>query len=750
MSQMSLATLVKRCCMSRSRKLPLLTGIVLAVFIGLLGCVTSLSLAPLPLSLSPFNLIGDDEGVKARFVDREGSPLSFTYLNRFNRHHSVHSSEIPLFLMQAVVRAEDKRFYRHRGIDLIALTNALFINGAKGKIVRGGSTITEQVARIITPRPRGIWSRWLYAVEAIRLERYFPKQEILEFYLNQAPFSSRRRGVVEAARHLLSRDLSTLSRLEMCALAVALRAPSLLNPHTKQGQKQVRKRVLLLLDQLRDEGTISQEERELIGEQKLSPQEGSTLVDASHFLRFLMKDRVFDKSTVVTTIDSSLQAYVGKVLERRVERLSSRGVVDGGVVVVDNKGGDVRAWSCAGRGGCSSVDPVTALRQPGSTLKPFLYGLTLERGWSSATLLNDAPLALPAGRGLKDFRNFSNRFYGPVTLRVALANSLNIPAIHAIRFVRHSDLLRVLQALGFRSLDKHSHHYGEGLALGNGEVSLFELVNAYRTFANRGVYSPLRMTVDESREGGTRVFSSGVSSIILDILSDNEARSLEFDGDLLSLPRETAIKTGTSTDFRDAWIVGVSSRYTVGVWMGDLMRSSMREVTGSEGPGVVLRSIFAYLERDGMSRPLPQSDGVERRRICALTGRLAGERCPSRDELFIEGSHPHDVCSGDHEDLGRLVLQPDEIRDVRIVLPTPGLQLAVDARIPEAFQEFPFLLEAQEEPRAVSWILNGEELSGRGRRFLWRVRRGHHTLHAIVESFAGDKRVTQEVRFEVK
>lgn len=682
-----------------------------------------------------------------RFLDRSGTPLSYTFLNRLNLHHTVHSSEIPSFLIQAVIRAEDKRFYLHRGVDPIAIVHAFMTNLRALRIVRGGSTISEQVARIITPRRRGVWGRWMSALEALRLEWHFGKQEILEFYLNQAPFPAQRRGIVEGARYLFSRNISTLSRKEMCAMAVSLRAPSLLDITTARGLPRVSTRVDRLVSQLKGDGILSTGDEEFIRGQLLSPRLGAPLVDASNFLRHLKNTRSFPTPSVVTTIDGVLQDFVTKILTRRVQSLRSRGVTDGGALVVDNVSGDVLAWSCAGGDGCSGIDPVTALRQPGSTLKPFLYATALEKGWHAATIVDDAPLALPAGTGLKDFRNFSNRYHGPVTVRTALANSLNIPAVLALRSVGGSEFLRQLHQLGFHSLGEHSQHYGEGLALGNGEVSLLELVTAYRSFATRGVLSPFRMV--EGDKGFRRsVYRPEVASIILDILSDSEARSLEFEGDLLSLPHMTAIKTGTSTDFKDAWIIGVSSRYTVGVWMGDLFRSSMREITGSEGPGMVLRAVFAYLERDGKGRPLPR-EGVEVKRVCTLSGGLARESCPSRDEVFTSHASPHHYCAG-HSDPSMRGVASSSAESPRITLPTPGLQLALDPRIPQDLQEFPFVVETPTPVKSVLWIIDGKELRGEGRRLLWRVSKGDHSLRAIVESIDGQEAGTSEIRFSVR
>ena len=296
-------------------------------------------------------------------------------------------------------------------------------------------------------------------------------------------------------------------------------------------------------------------------------------------------------------------------------------MTDGALLVVDHTRDEVLAWVNGGGfeqevGG--QIDMVTTPRQPGSALKPFVYALAMERGWTPATVLDDAPLAEAVGNGLHSFRNYSRHYYGPVRLRDALGNSLNVPAVKAVQFTGRSDLQLRLRELGIESLSEHPDFYGDGLALGNGELSLFELVRAYTVLARGGVLRPLRFTLDAPATGESRrVFDPEVSSLVADILSDPDARALEFGRrSILALPRPTAVKTGTSNDYRDAWAVGFTDRYTVGVWMGNVDRRSMKEITGSVGPGLVLRAVFAELYRNEDAKPLFLSRKLRQAPIC--------------------------------------------------------------------------------------------------------------------------------------
>jgi penicillin-binding protein 1C len=709
----------------------------------ILTAVTAASLKPVPQVL--LKVPGT---VKPQVLDRRGQPLTITYQNHWNLHDRRALHEIPGFLQQAFILAEDKRFHAHNGVDWGARLHALWQNLIHGRVVRGASTVSEQVVRLLQPRPRTIWSRWLEGWQARRLEGVFSKADILEFYLNQVPYGANRRGVVQAARHYFDRDLATLNRHEMLALAVLVRAPSRLDP--RRDEAALQKSVETLARRARREGLISPQELAQVSAGRLDLASPSLPVHARHFAEHVLR-RLSDRglanvARIHTTLDAELQRKAQAILDERLASLADHDVHNAALLIVNHDSDEILAWVGAheGQGSAASwYDPVVVPRQPGSTLKPFVYAAALEKGWTAATLIDDSPLAERVLRGLHDYRNYSRRHYGPVRLRDALGNSLNVPAVKAVQHVGNDHFLERLNRLGVQSLRQHPDYYGDGLALGNGEITLLELVGAYATLARHGVYRPLRSIQTSRSQAETRlVFSPEVSSLIADILSDQDARTLEFGrGSLLQFPVQTAIKTGTSSDYRDAWAIAFNRHYTAGVWMGNLNDQPMEQVTGARGPVLVLRSLFAELNRYTATASLRRSATLVMARICRDTGGPANGTCATRDEWFRRGKVP-------------VAATPRPMHDGRAGLrrPSNGLMLAMDPRIPDDLEAFEFLLEGFEDARHIEWYVDGRAVhSGRTGVYLWPLTRGDHVAWAKVWRHPDDGAyLTPAVTFSVK
>lgn len=704
----------------------------------------------------PARLAAEADGTASpQYLDRNGQPLTVTFRHDWNLTDQKSLHDIPPLLRAAFIHAEDRRFFEHGGVDWRARAGALAQNLRNLRAVRGASTITEQVVRLWQPRPRTLWSRWLEGFEAGAFESRFAKAAILEFYLNQVPYARQRRGVAQAARDYFDRDLDTLNAKEMLALAVLVRAPTRFDP--QRAPRVLDAAIARLGKRLDAAGLLTDADRAALAGPPFDLRRGELPPVASHFVQHLRsRGLAAGQARVATTLDAGLQARAQALLDGRVRDLAERGADDGAILVVDHVSNEVLVWVNAGafsaeRG--SQIDLVTSPRQPGSTLKPFLYGLALERGWTAATIIDDSPLARPVGRGLHDVHNYSRQYYGPLRLRDALGNSLNVPAMRAAEFVGHDKLLARLRAAGFTSLTQHPDHYGDGLALGNGEVSLLELVQGYATLARGGIWRPLRLLRDEPISGeARRVYREEDATLIAHILSDPQARMLEFRGSLLQLPVQTAVKTGTSTDYRDAWAVGFNDRYTVGIWMGNLDRQPMREITGSTGPALVLRSVFAELNRHRETQALYLSASLQPLRICRVTGLRARPDCPSLTEWFLPKQSPAPVCQhkhGSHDTQSILAGNSP----VKLLQPTPGLEIALDPRIPPAQQAFAFKLDTYAEPQKTEWLLNGKRIAvGKTgeREHLWPLARGTHLVQARVW-LPGQKAVTtEEVRFVVK
>ena len=429
-----------------------------------------------------------------------------------------------------------------------------------------------------------------------------------------------------------------------------------------------------------------------------------------------------------TTLSAPLQQEIQDILDHRLRDLKRRGVQNGAVLAVDHQKNEILAWV---NGGSvdevqdSWIDPVVTPRQPGSTLKPFLYALALEKGWTTATLVEDLPLAAPVGHVLHTFHNYSRTHYGPLPLRYALGNSLNTPAVRTIQYVGVHNFLRCLENLGIHSLHRHPDYYGEGLALGNGEITLLELVRAYTVLASRGVYRPLKTIMDDEDRAhkGVRVFSTETASLMGNILSDPDARRLEFgQGSLLRFPVQTAVKTGTSSDYRDAWAVGYNDRFTVGVWVGNLDHQATHGVTGASGPALVLRSVFAELNRNRQTQALFLSPQLVKVDICRETAQPFDDRCSSVSEWFVPGTEPR----------SKLSPRPD-IKQPYLQRPTHGLQLAMDPRIPDNHEAFQFQMANLPENATVDWYVDGKLLATTPtRNYLWPLARGTHLAMARV------------------
>ncbi len=711
---------------------------------AVLGLLTLGSLKPVAESLH--DIASRTQNI--RIVDRGGVPLGISYQNRWNSFDHIPLYEVPAFLKDAFVISEDQHFFTHHGVDWGARFSALLQIFKQGHAVRGASTMTEQVVRLINPRPRTLWSRWLEGFEAMLLERGTSKAEILEFYLDQVPYAANRRGIVQAARYYFARDLSTLNQKEMLALVVLVRAPTAYDLY--KNPEKIEGAVMRLAGQMQKAGKITAEEFSKIKTQNIKTEKAVLPVEARHFARFVrLSAPQTQTGTLHTTLDSSLQKQVQNILNNRLKTLAHKHVSNAAALVADFKTGEILAW-VVGAGAQEDkngeIDTLTTPRQPGSALKPFLYARALDKGtrdkgWTPATLLDDSPLAKAIGTGFHNFRNYSNTHYGFITLREALGNSLNIPALLTIQYVGAGDYLGLLQKLGFQSLSQSSEIYDEGLALGNGEVTVLEMVQAYGALANKGLYRPFHVLAQSTAPAPpVQIYSSETASLIGNILSDPWARRLEFGaGSVLNFPSQTAAKTGTSNDYRDAWTLAYNDRYVVGLWMGNLDRTPMENVTGSTGPALALRSIFAVLNKNRDTSRLFFSPRLITKDICIRPMEKNGT-CPRHTEWFTPETLPKDSSPHAPEDSG-----------ITMIRPTQGLQIAYDPRIPAQHQKFRFELHGIKEGEQISWILDDESLAiTTAPSYLWSLKRGKHMLSVSITQNGDTPKTLAPVAFVVK
>ncbi len=572
------------------------------------------------------------------FVDRNGLPLG-TILGRDDRHTiAVPLAQMSPAFLAALLATEDRRFARHGAFDPIGALRVLVASVRERGTPHGASTLSMQLARQLVPIAPNVWGKLEETIVAMRLENGLSKRAILEAYANRAPMGSNVYGVEAAARTYFGIDAAHLDLAQSAFLAGLPNDPVRLDPYAHRAAALARERVVLA--RLVASGAIAPSDAALAATEHLAFQSPSSGILAAPQALFSLAPLVAaDRDRVRTTIDRPLQQFVEAQVRDVIAHLANHDASQAAAIVVDNRTGDVLAYVGSrdyfddANGGRN--DGVRALRQPGSTLKPFLYELALERRVvRPTTILADVPVAyaLPGAR-LYAPTDYSERFAGPVRVRLALANSLNVPAVRVLSRVGVDTFLDRLHALGFTHLTKSPTYYGLGLTLGGGEVSLYELARAYATLARNGAPTALRMTLDGSTESDTNAGAAAGDPawpFVTNVLADPIARSAAFGlGSILSVPFDAAVKTGTSSDFRDTWTAGFTRDYTVAVWVGNFDGRPMRDISGVTGAGPLWNRIVLHLHAASEPPPFDLPPGYAPRAICATTGSRPTPDCPA-------------------------------------------------------------------------------------------------------------------------
>jgi penicillin-binding protein 1C len=661
----------------------------------------------------------------AVLLDRHGEVINELRVDEKGRRLDwVSLKEMSPPLINAVIHSEDKRFYEHHGVDWKAIGAATLMS-LISKNDRGASTITMQLASMLDKqlKPKGskrtLSQKWKQIKDAWEIEKKWSKDEILEVYLNFITFRSELQGISAASRGLFDKEPNGLDDSESLILASLIRSPN-------AQVNDVIKRACVLGGSLRSqtscENIKSLAEARLSGFYYIRPR----IALAPQVAQELLKK---EESRIISTLDLGLQRFVTEVLNYQLGAVRNQNVHDGAVLVVENKTGDILAY-VANSGLSSSaryVDGIKARRQVGSTLKPFLYELAIEnRLLTAASLLDDSPLDISTPVGLYIPQDYDKEFKGFISVRTALASSLNVPAVRALILLGTERFVNRLRELGFESINESGDYYGFSLALGSADVSLYELVNAYRTLANNGIWSEPRLKLDK-KINQSQVLEKEAVFIISNILSDREARSVTFGFEnSLSTRFWTAVKTGTSKDMRDNWCIGYSQKYTVGVWVGNFTGEPMWNVTGITGAAPIWLEIMNYLHRGG-TNVLPQpSEGIVVKKV-KFQNRLE----PERDEWFIQGTEPDSI------ELNKNHGNP------HITYPPNGTIIALDPDIPEERQLLFF--EAQAAGADFQWKLNNRRI-GSSERFLWKPKIGKYSLSLVDKQ----SRIVDAVEFEVR
>lgn len=667
---------------------------------------------------------------QAMLLDRHGEVLHDLRADmRVRRGRWVALAQSSAALQRALLLSEDQRFYEHSGVDWLAVGAAAWANvqGNQAR-PRGASTLTMQLAGLLDEqlRRRGgartLRQKVRQAQAALAMEGRWSKQEILEAYLNLLPFRGELVGIDALARTLFGRAPHALSEEEAAIAAALVRAPNASPTRVAQRACAVLRAMHAEYDGAAPDCIALDMLTAVALERSAWP---ASVGDAPHAARRLLaRARASGEAAPLTlrsTLDAGVQRLAQGTLRQHVRELRGRNVEDGAAVVIDNATGDILAWvGSTGRAlsRASEVDGVLALRQPGSTLKPFLYAQAIaERRLTAASLLHDSPQQLQTASGLYIPQNYDRSFKGWVSVRTALASSLNVPAVRALVMVSPEPFRQQLNALGL-GLREDGGYYGYSLALGSAEVRLLNLTNAYRALALGGQLCGTRLSLDEAAAPCQPVLSPAAAFIVGDILADRNARAMTFGTDSVLATRFwTAVKTGTSKDMRDNWAIGWSARYTVGVWVGNASGAPMWNVSGTSGAAPVWATIMRALHRNVPSRaPAPPAD-VERAAV-----RFEGVQEAARDEWFLPGSAQTVFAIARPADFG------EGESSARITAPQDGTILALDPDIPPANQRLPLRAQtSKEHAAALRWFIGGDEV-GRGARAAWLPRPGRHTV----------------------
>lgn len=655
-------------------------------------------------------------------LDRDLYPLSYVRQDfDIRRIDYIKLSEINSNFIQYLIKSEDKRFYSHFGIDIISILSSIKDFLIKGKR-RGASTIDMQFVRnYFKLQKESLIIRKIKEVfYSLIIEIRWNKEDILEAYLNTVPIRGEISGIYTASWGLFNKSSEFLNEIESVIILSLIRKPAADRDQLFRIAKTVSKSLSLKIS---DE--ILHLEISKLPERYILPRSYNYLP--------VLSERLLNKysSPVIITIDIDIQKNSIEILKSFVSELRSKNLTDASLLIVENRTGEILAYvpNSIEYTKARYVDGVTAKRQAGSTLKPFLYEYLIENKiLTAASVLEDLPLFVGKEGMIYSPQNYDKIFNGYVSVRTALASSLNLPAVRSIMLSGVENYTSFLKRLGFdvRSADNTEDYYGESLALGTLDVSLFELVQAYTIIANKGLLKRLKFVRGE-KDQEIKVMDERGVYIIQDILSDRDARSLTFDlENTLSTPFYTAVKTGTSKDMRDNWCIGFSEKYTVGVWTGNFSGEPMYNVSGSHGASQIWFSIMKRLHKRIASNPPPVPPGIVKQRI-----KYNPSIEPERDEIFISGTEP-----------ATPVININTQRKKKILYPPDGAIFAYDPEIPGQQQKIFIYSDCFN-----CYILNDDRPVQRDRNiFIVDVIRGRHTIQLVdLESNILDN-VTYEVR----
>lgn len=608
----------------------------------------------------------------SKIYARDGSLLYEVVDPHGGRRTYVPLDRISPYLIQATIATEDADFYRHPGFDPVALLKAIYRNLRAGEVVSGASTIPQQLVRtLLLPEERferSAWRKIKEIVLAYEIVRRYPRNTILEIYLNEVYYGNLAYGIEAAAETYFGVTAAELSLAQASFLAGLPQSPATYDVFAG-GRERALARQKDVLRLMVKEGYITQAQADAAAAEmaayEFRPPIPQDKIPAPHFVMYVRQlvEEMYGPEVlyrgsglrIYTTLDTRLQSLAEQIVAQHVAALRDQHVTDGALVAIDPSTGYILAMVGSADFYNEEIDGqvnvALALRQPGSAIKPLTYVAAFERGWTPATLIWDLPTAFPDGVNPPYVpRNYDGRFHGPVLVRSALANSYNVPAVKALQFIGIPALKEMAARLGITTLTRED--YGLSLTLGGGEVKLLELTAAYAVFANNGVRVPPtpflriednqgRVLLDNSQPQGQQVIRAEHAYLITSILSDRQARCPAFGcPNALELSRPAAAKTGTTNDYRDSWTIGYTPDLVVGVWVGNADNSEMDRVAGSMGAAPIWHDFMEAALRDKPVRDFPRPPGIVEMEICADSGTQPSPYCPRRKKEIFAADQP--------------------------------------------------------------------------------------------------------------
>lgn len=643
---------------------------------GFIAALVGSVLLFLAIPLLAFNLPSPDsvirrEGFSTKILDRNGEVLYDIYTDE--RRTPVKIEDVPEYLKQATVAVEDKNFYNHPGYDLTAYPRAVFNIFFKGKL-QGGSTLTQQMVKnVLLTQDRTVIRKIKEFVLAIQIESRFSKDDILQLYFNETPYGGTAWGVQSASEMYFGKNVTDLNLVESAILAGLPQSPTRYSPYSSTPDAYIG-RTETVLRRMQEDGYITEEQRAeavaSLPNVEFLPRGAS--FKAPHFVQYvqeILEERYGERSVqmgglrVTTTIDLELQEEAQKIVAEEIAEVEDLDIGNGAAIVLNPQTGEILAMvgskDFEDEENDGQVNVTLAQRQPGSSIKPITYMTGLRKGYSASTLFMDVPTVFPAGAGQPDYepQNYDGQFRGPIQMRYALANSINITAVKMLALVGIEDTLQTAYDLGINSLepsDELMSRVGLSLTLGGGEVRLIELTGAYGAFMNEGHrIDPVGILKVEDQNGkvleenkpekGRQVLTSEQAYIMADILSDNAARTPVFGpNSQLNIPgRKVAVKTGTTNDRRDNWTIGGNPQFVVGVWVGNNDNSPMKQVaSGVTGASPIWRRIIMTALDGEPNVDFERPEGIVEVEVDSVSGYRAHDGFAARKEIFEKGTEP--------------------------------------------------------------------------------------------------------------